>query len=207
MSDITSEQQEQMEQLEREQLVADWLRLTPGFFDRHPDVLVDANMKNPHGQNAISLQERQLGVLRKQNQELNQKLSEMLHFGGQNDKTQGLMIAWLKRLLEAKSEEQVTQAITTGLVEVFGVEQVVISGDTAEKNYCGPLSGAPSAVQEKFDATIASVVAHEMPSLNKQILIGSASLNKFTPDMGRFYIDQIGELAEAALLRSVGVGD
>ena len=67
MSDITQEQ------VEREALVAEWLKATPGFFDRHADLLAEVQLKSPHGDRAISLQEKQLGVLRAQNQALNQR--------------------------------------------------------------------------------------------------------------------------------------
>ena len=96
---MTQNETNSVEQQEREALVAEWLKATPGFFERHAELLSEIQLKNPHGDRAISLQERQLGVLRQQNQALNQRLSEMLRFGSQNDKTQGLMIAWLKSLL------------------------------------------------------------------------------------------------------------
>jgi uncharacterized protein YigA (DUF484 family) len=119
MSDI---EQLKLEQIERENLVAEWLKATPGFFERHANLLAEISLKNPHGDRAISLQERQLSVLREQNQALNKRLSEMLRFGSQNDKTQALMIDWLKNLLQAKDDIQVNQVITQGLSEIFDVE-------------------------------------------------------------------------------------
>jgi uncharacterized protein YigA (DUF484 family) len=41
-----------------------------------------------------------------------------------------------------------------------------------------------------------------LSSLSVQILLASQSAEKFTSDMGRVYLDQIGELALAALTRS-----
>jgi uncharacterized protein YigA (DUF484 family) len=38
--------------------------------------------------------------------------------------------------------------------------------------------------------------------LQIQILLASRNVEKFTADMGRVYLDQIGELAFAALTRS-----
>ena len=45
------------EQREQENLVAEWLLATPGFFDRHSNLLAQIQLKSPHGDKAISLQE------------------------------------------------------------------------------------------------------------------------------------------------------
>ena len=109
-------------QTEQEELVAEWLRATPGFFDRYADLFNEIRIKHPHEDRAISLQERQMTVLRTQNQELNRRLSEMLHFGSRNDKTQQSLVAWLLRLMKANNKADVEGAITSGLAEVFEVE-------------------------------------------------------------------------------------
>jgi uncharacterized protein YigA (DUF484 family) len=91
-------------QAEQEELVAEWLRATPGFFERNANLLNEIRLKHPHEDRAISLQERQMTMLRSQNQELNRRLSEMLHFGSRNDKTQQSLVAWLLRLMQAKHQ-------------------------------------------------------------------------------------------------------
>jgi uncharacterized protein YigA (DUF484 family) len=180
--------------------VAEWLLATPGFFERYADLLADIQLKNPHGDRAISLQERQLGVLRQQNQALNQRLSDMLRFGSQNDKTQGLMIQWLSNLLSAKSEADVRAAISAGLAKIFDIEQVeLIDGDHA--NFCGSLDQSSDAIKVYLKGNIQSLAVINLASLQVQILLASQSVEKFTSDMGRVYLDQIGELALAALTR------
>lgn len=189
------------EQQEREALVAEWLLATPGFFDRHADLLAEIQLKNPHGDRAISLQERQLGVLRQQNQALNQRLSDMLRFGSQNDKTQGLMIQWLSNLLSAKSEADVRAAISAGLAKIFDIEQVeLLEGDHV--NFCGPVEQCGNALKTHLNEKIKSLAVVNLSPLKVQILLASHNIEKFTSDMGRVYLDQIGELALAALTRS-----
>jgi len=198
---MTQANNQTAEQQEREALVAEWLLATPGFFERHADLLADIQLKNPHGDRAISLQERQLGVLRQQNQALNQRLSEMLRFGSQNDKTQGLMIQWLSNLLSAKSEADVRAAISTGLATIFDIEQVeLLDGDHG--NFCGSANQSSDAIKALLKENIQSLAVINLSSLNVQILLASQSAEKFTSDMGRVYLDQIGELALAALTRS-----
>jgi uncharacterized protein YigA (DUF484 family) len=198
---MTQANNQTAEQQEREALVAEWLLATPGFFERHADLLADIQLKNPHGDRAISLQERQLGVLRQQNQALNQRLSDMLRFGSQNDKTQGLMIQWLSNLLSAKSEADVRAAITSGLAKIFDIEQVELL-DGENDNFCGSAEQASDAIKALLKESIQSLAVINLSSLNVQILLASQSAEKFTADMGRVYLDQIGELALAALTRS-----
>jgi uncharacterized protein len=198
---MTQANNQTAEQQEREALVAEWLLATPGFFERHADLLADIQLKNPHGDRAISLQERQLGVLRQQNQALNQRLSDMLRFGSQNDKTQGLMIQWLSNLLSAKSEADVRAAISSGLAKIFDIEQVELL-DGEHDNFCGSADQVSDAVKAHLNEEMKSLAVVNLSPLKVQILLASRNNEKFTSDMGRVYLDQIGELALAALTRS-----
>lgn len=198
---MTQANNQTAEQQEREALVAEWLLATPGFFERHADLLAEIQLKNPHGDRAISLQERQLGVLRQQNQALNQRLSDMLRFGSQNDKTQGLMIQWLSNLLSAKSEADVRAAISAGLAKIFDIEQVTLLEDEHD-NFCGSVEQTSDAIKAHLNEGIKSLAVINLAPLKVQILLASRNVEKFTSDMGRVYLDQIGELALAALTRS-----
>jgi len=197
MSDIEREQQE------REALVAEWLLATPGFFERHANLLAEIQLKNPHGDRAISLQERQLSVLREQNQVLNKRLSDMLRFGSQNDKTQGLMIDWLKGLLSANTEADVHAAITSGLNKIFGVEIVTVLNDSTLNFFCGSRDAAEESLRELI-GTAQSLALINIPGTGSQLLLASEAADKFTADMGSVYLEQIGELAAAAILRARG---
>jgi uncharacterized protein YigA (DUF484 family) len=199
---MTQQENNHLEQQEREALVAEWLKATPGFFDRHANLLAEIQLKNPHGDRAISLQERQLGVLRQQNQALNQRLSDMLRFGSQNDKTQGLMIAWLKSLLVAKTKAEVDSAITDGLSKVFEVESVQLIEESNDSNYCGPKEGAPDQLKNLMADEVKSLAVIDLPAVQMQMILASHQNEKFTVDMGRVYLEQIGELASAAMIRA-----
>jgi uncharacterized protein YigA (DUF484 family) len=192
------------DQVEQEALVAEWLKATPGFFERHANLLAEIQLKNPHGDRAISLQERQLSVLREQNHTLNQRLSTMLHFGSQNDKTQGQMIAWLKSLLLAKTESEVREAITGGLGAIFAVELVKLVDGKNLPNFCGPVVQAGDACKALLENSSQSLAIVNLPNINAQLLLASTVLEKFTTDMGRFYLDQIAELAAASMTRVQG---
>jgi len=208
-------------QAEQEELVAEWLRATPGFFDRYADLFNEIRIKHPHEDRAISLQERQMTVLRTQNQELNRRLSEMLHFGSRNDKTQQSLVAWLLQLMRANHQEDVYAAVTIGLANVFEVESAQILAPNAafspwvDTPLCGSAKELAAAsvdllaTQIAIDPSWQSLVAIGLP-LGKGasqapppavLLLASKDATRFTADMGAFYLRQIAELTAAALDR------
>jgi uncharacterized protein YigA (DUF484 family) len=208
-------------QAEQEELVAEWLRATPGFFERYANLLNEIRLKHPHEDRAISLQERQMTLLRTQNQELNRRLSEMLHFGSRNDKTQQSLVSWLLRLMGANSKADVESAVTAGLAEVFEVESAQLLSPNAafgpwiDTPLCGSAKELASAsvdllaTQVTIDSEWQSMVAIGLP-LGKSIgtvqspavlLLASKDETRFTADMGAFYLRQIAELTAAALDR------
>jgi uncharacterized protein YigA (DUF484 family) len=44
--------------------IANYLANTPGFFERQAELLASIQLTSPHGQRAVSLQERQMQMLR-----------------------------------------------------------------------------------------------------------------------------------------------
>ncbi|QWE10537.1 DUF484 family protein [Polynucleobacter sp. es-EL-1] len=208
-------------QAEQEELVAEWLRATPGFFERNANLLNEIRLKHPHEDRAISLQERQMTMLRSQNQELNRRLSEMLHFGSRNDKTQQSLVAWLLRLMQANNKADVEAAVTQGLAEVFEVEFAQLLspspafGPWVDTPLCGSAKELASASVDLLATQVAinpdwqSMVAIGIP-LGKStgvpqspavLLLASKDETRFTADMGAFYLRQIAELTAAALDR------
>ena len=65
------------DQIEQEALVAEWLKATPGFFERHANLLAEIQLKNPHGDRAISLQERQMEIVREKLKVMELRLSDL----------------------------------------------------------------------------------------------------------------------------------
>ena len=208
-------------QIEQEELVAEWLRATPGFFERYANLFNEIRIKHPHEDRTISLQERQMTVLRTQNQELNRRLSEMLHFGSRNDKTQQSLVAWLLRLMKANNKADIEGAITTGLAEVFEVESAQLLspnsafGPWVDTPLCGSAKELAAAsvdllaTQTTISPEWQSMVAIGLP-LGRSIgvsqspavlLLASNDETRFTADMGAFYLRQIEELTAAALDR------
>ena len=55
--------------------IANYLANTPGFFERHAELLGSVQLRSPHGQRAVSLQERQMEMLRDKIKGLEQQAS------------------------------------------------------------------------------------------------------------------------------------
>ena len=61
--------------------IADFLAASPGFFERHAELLGSIQLTSPHGQRAVSLQERQMEMLRDKIKGLEHKFIEMIRNG------------------------------------------------------------------------------------------------------------------------------
>lgn len=85
-----------------EQIVRDFLQANPTFLDKNPDILESLSLPHNAG-NAVSLVERQVGVMRDRNKEMRKRLDNMLETAHDNDllfeKTKRLVL----NLLEAKN--------------------------------------------------------------------------------------------------------
>ncbi len=65
--------------------VANFLHNNPDFFIDHAELLGEMNFSNTHGASAVSLVERQVGLLRDKVRLLEGKLGELIGFGEEND--------------------------------------------------------------------------------------------------------------------------
>lgn len=201
-------------QIEQEELVANWLLSTPGFFDRHPYLLMNLDLGSSLDGRVLSLQEKQMNVLRNQNRDLNRRTSEMLRFGVENDSTQNLMVKWLEDLCSQKTKEDVIENITSGLNEMFKVGQVeyiqpgnineIILENLNKEIIVGSLPADinfPSLQINEEIGSFALVPLHIHSKKLGAILFVSKDISKYTLDTGLVYLEQLGRLAAAALCR------
>jgi len=65
--------------------LARYLLDTPAFFERHAEVLAAVRLTSPHGQRAVSLQERQMEMLRDKIKGLEHKIIEMIRASQDNE--------------------------------------------------------------------------------------------------------------------------
>ncbi|MEJ2769634.1 DUF484 family protein [Mycetohabitans sp. B46] len=106
--------------------VADYLLANPQFFDRHAELLASVRLSNPHGKAAVSLQERQMELLRDKYKQLERRLAELLRHGQENDSLTAKLQRWTLRVIAERDPHAIPATITSGLREIFDVPQAAL---------------------------------------------------------------------------------
>ncbi len=206
--------------------VADYLWENLDFFQHHSRLLTD--MVLPHDTHgAISLVERQVALLREQNQEYKRNFQELIEIARENDHLNNLMHELTLGILEAQSLELVVETVQQSLhcdfeidVVVFNLFEQPAGGEKThnidvdsdlqstvaellldEKPLCGQLdSDSVTAIFKEQANGIESTAL--IPLGNKGILaMGSFNENRFRANMGAVFLSQLGELITRALDR------
>jgi uncharacterized protein YigA (DUF484 family) len=106
--------------------VAEYLLANPEFFAEHAEMLATIKLANPHGKSAVSLQERQMEMLREKNKHLERRLSELLRYGHENDSIASKFNRWTTRVMAERDPYALPRTIASGLREVFDVPQAAL---------------------------------------------------------------------------------
>jgi uncharacterized protein len=104
-----------------EREIADYLLANPQFFERHAELLGNVTLLSPHGNRAVSLQERQMDMLRDKNKQIERRLAELLRYGHENDGIAARFTRWTARVLAERDPHALPTTVTRGLLEVFDV--------------------------------------------------------------------------------------
>jgi uncharacterized protein len=155
--------------------VADYLLAHPDFFVEHAELLSTIKLGNPHGKAAVSLQERQMEMLREKNKHLERRLSELLRYGHENDSIASKFSLWTTRVIAERDPYALPRTIAQNLRDVFDMpqaalrvwdvsqayaeadfarhtgEEVRIFANSLDTPYCGANSGFEAA--QWLDAT------------------------------------------------------
>jgi uncharacterized protein YigA (DUF484 family) len=104
--------------------LAEYLRNTPDFFDRHAELLAQIQLISPHGKRAVSLQERQIELQRDKTKTLELKVAEMVRYAQENDAISSKLLRWVRALLAEGSYIKLPVLLTHELKEQFSLPQV-----------------------------------------------------------------------------------
>ncbi|MDA8786706.1 DUF484 family protein [Porticoccaceae bacterium] len=138
-----------------EDMVREFLRDNPRFLDDNPDILESLSLPHNSG-NAVSLVERQVGVMRDRNKEMRNRLDNMLATANDNDllfeKTKRLVL----NLLEAKNLPAMVETIYDSLGKDFEIDfySLTLLGD--EKSL--PRTMARVASVEKANEQVSTLI-------------------------------------------------
>jgi uncharacterized protein YigA (DUF484 family) len=208
--------------------IANYLANTPGFFERHAELLSSVQLTSPHGQRAVSLQERQMEMLRDRIKGLEQKIVEMIRNSQENLAIADRLQRWTRALLLTADAHALPQKLVDELQHQFLIPQAAIrlwgatpafvdqgfaaavSDDVKSFTssltlpYCGVNAGF-EAVQWLDDApTVKSVALVPLRHGDEAfglLVLGSPDPTRYSAEMGTEFLMRMGETASAALSR------
>jgi len=210
--------------------IAEFLTRHPNFFNDFPTLLADLHIPHPHGTHAVSMSERQLIAMRDKVRLLENKLAELIQFGEENDGISDKLHALTLSLLAARTPQDVLATLTLHLREGFAVPHHAIRvwnlpGDAAPE-LAHPVSQAARASIEAMPLPVCGALAVEdasgwfgevSPHLRAfaciplqpaaasapigLLVLASEEIKRFYAGMGTLYLERLGQLIGAALVR------
>jgi len=209
-------------------IVAQYLTEHPNFFEEHAGLLGDIKLSSPLTGRAVSLQERQMEVMRDKYKALELRLSDLMRLASENEAIANKFHRWTQVLLEAEDVGSMPHAIVSGLQSSFDVPQVTMRMWDAAPDYASewfvqgvsddarifansllaPYCGSNrdfEAVRWLDDA--ASIQSTVILPLRRKgdkhafglLIMGSPDPARFTSMMGTDFLVHMGETASTAL--------
>ena len=106
--------------------IANYLANTPGFFERHAELLGSVQLTSPHGQRAVSLQERQMEMLRDKIRGLEGKIIEMIRNGQDNVGIADKLHRWARAMMLNADPAELPDLMVRELMHQFMIPQAGI---------------------------------------------------------------------------------
>jgi hypothetical protein len=210
--------------------IAEFLTRHPNFFNDFPTLLAELHIPHPHGTHAVSMSERQLIAMRDKVRMLENKLAELIQFGEENDGISEKLHALTLALLAARTPQDVVAALARHLREGFAVPHHALRAwslpagsvpgltdalspaaraaiEAMAQPACGPLAvddasdwfGEVSPHLRAFACVPLRPAAATAPI--GLLVLASEEAKRFYPGMGTLYLERLGQLIGAALVR------
>ena len=106
--------------------IANYLANSPDFFVRHAELLASVQLSSPHGNRAVSLQERQAEMLREKIKALEHRVMEMVRNGSENMVIADRLHRWVRSLMLVRDEAVLPSILVSELTSHFMVPQAAI---------------------------------------------------------------------------------
>ncbi|WP_213952930.1 MULTISPECIES: DUF484 family protein [unclassified Variovorax] len=210
--------------------IANYLANTPDFFERHAQLLSQVQLTSPHGNRAVSLQERQAEMLREKIKALEHRVMDMVRHGTENVVTADRLQRWTRGLLTTRDARGLPWQIAADLQTLFMVPQTAIKvwdcdatywsegyaqwvtddvktlATSLTAPYCGLNSGFEAANwlgDARAAVSIALIPLRAEPGAPAfgLLVLASPDAQRFNPEMGTDFLERIADLASAALSR------
>ena len=108
-----------------EDMLAEYLQNNPDFFNKYPSLITELKIPHEHD-GAVSLVERQVAVLREQNQQTKKRLHELIEIARQNEELARRMHKLALTLMDAAEPKEVFKTIYDNLKKNFHADRAVV---------------------------------------------------------------------------------
>ncbi len=210
--------------------IANYLANNPGFFERHAELLSSIQIKSPHRARTISLQERQMEMLRDKIKGLEAKIIELIHHGQDNSIIVRKLHQWLCTLAKTLVARDLPEVLARELAHAFQIPQVGLrlwglAEVHAHHSYAQAVSEELKTWVADWEQPLCGIDLHPEPTqwLAEPSLVQSLALiplrldqperifgllvlaspdpTRYAAQMGVEFLAQIGELSSACLSR------
>jgi uncharacterized protein YigA (DUF484 family) len=208
--------------------IAQFLLDHPQFFEQHAELLARIKLTSPLAGRTVSLQERQMEVLREKIKAMEMRLAELIRIGQENDALTHKIHAWSRSLLLARHDVDLPRTIIAGLETIFDVPQAAlrvwnvtpahahawfaqpvsedcrIFANSLTVPYCGRNDDFEAASWLTGAAPAQSIAMLALRGIDDAnafglLVLGSPDPARFRADMSTDFLAQIGETASGAL--------
>lgn len=208
--------------------VAAYLASHPGFFDAHADLLASLRLTSPVSGRVVSLQERQLEVLRTQIRAQERRLEVMLGHARDNSVLADKLLEWIHLLLPLPTNATLVRELLEALRAVFILPHASLrlwglapayadawfaaSVDSDIQNfaqglqqpYCGPSQHLAAAAWLRPVPPAESVALLPLRRQPKArafglLVLGASDGARFQPGLGTEFLSQIAATTSVAL--------
>ncbi|WP_225780960.1 DUF484 family protein [Xenophilus sp. Marseille-Q4582] len=210
--------------------IAHYLSITPDFFERHAQLLAQVQLTSPHGNRAVSLQERQAEMLREKIKALEHRIMDMVRHGTENVMTADRLQRWTRTLLTWREPRSLPWEILSALHQQFMVPQTGIKlwdldaayadegyaqnvsedvkalATSLTTPYCGLNAGFEAASwlndpQQAVSVALLPLRAEADQPAFGLLVLASPDAQRYHAEMGTDFLERIAQLASAALSR------
>jgi uncharacterized protein YigA (DUF484 family) len=229
-----SEQNESVAEELSEREVAEFLHHHPDFFSRHEELLIKMTLPHPQNGQAISLVERQVGVMREQKQQLRDQLQQLTLAARTNEQLMGRFQKMILSLIDSDNLDDAVAYISDALREDFHADAVelllfdcasqansIASDDgrlkplshilEGRRTICGHLREEQlELLFGKGGKEIASTVVIPLCEGDSKpclgiLAIGSIDANRYHPEMGTMFVNHLGAVMNRIFRAHLGL--
>lgn len=207
-------------------VIVEFLRANPDFFQRHANLLSELNLPHDSGR-AISLIERQVAILRERNMQMRRRMNELLQAAKDNDELFAKTRTLTLELLNVHTWHELNEVLATFVLVDFQADFVCchllrmpvfldhLVSHESEPPYqrfvpnsvpvCTILRAEemgrlfPAQTHEHDGSAVLAPLAWEHGE--GCLAIGSRHTNRFTSDMDTLFVTYIGEVASRVVQR------